>query len=256
VSDDLLAAVSAWAFAAPLWLGFWAVWTGRLRWLNDNLFGPFAVSFLPALALTVTLMGVSFATGVVALFWVAPVVFVVGIVLWFVVAVADPVWMQPAWAREELEERVDTRGRGAEFAAAVTAGPVAPTGHGELLLERPAVLLTDDVDRPAAVTVRHGRLGRLWVFTGAVVFAQNEAETTLRGAADPVEIALSSVRAVEATAPDRSLGNLGRMVRGDAEGRRFGRLLRVETATGAREFQVRGADEAARVIQQATGAGP
>lgn len=159
MSDELQAAFLAWLFAAPFWLLFWAVWSGRLRWLNDNLFGPFAVSFLPALALTVTLMGLAFATGVMLLFWIAPVVFVAGIVLDFVVAIWDPVWMQPAWFREELASGPDARGRGGEFVAAVARSAQAPEGFGPVRFERDAVLFTDDPDRPVAVTVRCGRPG-------------------------------------------------------------------------------------------------
>jgi hypothetical protein len=248
VSDDLLAALYAWAFAAPLWLLFWAVWSGRLRWLNDNLFGPFAVSFLPALAATVTLMGLSFATGLTLLFWVAPVVLVAGMVLWFVAALRDPVWLQPAWYREQLAAGSDTRGRGAELVGGVAQRPRAPAGSGEVRFERAAVLLTDDPDRPASVTVRHGRLGHLFVTDDVVVFVQNEVETSLRGEFGPAEIALDAVRSVRATAPERSLGNAGRMLRGDVRGRRFGRLLLLELDEGVVEFHLRGVDEAVAAI--------
>jgi hypothetical protein len=132
VSNELQAALLAWVFATPLWLLFWVVWTGRLRWLNDDLFGPFAVSFLPALAATVTLMGLSFATGLTLLFWVAPVVLVTGTVLWFLTALRDLAWLQPAWYREQLAAGPDTRGRGAELVGGVARRPRAPAGSGEV----------------------------------------------------------------------------------------------------------------------------
>lgn len=252
MSDDLLAALYAWAFAAPLWLLFWAVWSGRLRWLNDNLFAPFAVSFLPALALTVTLMGLSFATGLTVLFWVAPVAFVVGLVLWFVAAVRDPAWLQPSWRREELASRPDTRGRGVELVRGVGRSAPAPAGHGAVRFERDAVLLTDDPDRPASVTVRHGRVGRLFVCDDAIVFVQNDTETSLRGEFGPAEIASDAVRTVGASTPQRSVGNLGLMLRGDVRGRRFGRLLQVEVDDGVVEFHLRDVDEAIAAIEATT----
>jgi hypothetical protein len=67
-----------------------------------------------------------------------------------------------------------------------------------------------------------------------------------------VEIPLEAVRSVRATEPERSLPNVGRMVRGDVRGRRFGRLLQLELDEGVVEFHLRGADEAVATI----GSGP
>jgi hypothetical protein len=252
VSDYLQGALIMWAFAAPLWLVFWAVWSGRLRWLNDNLFGPFAVSSLPGLAATTTVMGLAAITRQEWLFWVAPAPFVAGVVLHFVVAVWDPVWLQPAWYRQELASGPDTRGRGASLVGGVARGAQGPAGHGAARFERDAVLLTDDTHRPASVTMRYGRLGRLFVYEDTIVFVQNDTETSLRGEFGPAEIAKSGVREVRATTPERTPANLARMLRGDMRGRRFGRLLQIALDEGVVEFHLRGVDDAIAAIEATT----
>jgi hypothetical protein len=249
VSNELQAAFLAWLFAAPFWLLFWAVWSGRLRWLNDNLFGPYATTLLPGTAAGATVAGSGFASH---LDWLAAsslVFFVVGMVLWFVVAIWDPVWMQPAWFREELASGPDARGRGGEFVAAVARSAQAPEGFGPVRFERDAVLLTDDPDRPVSVTVRYGRLGRLFVFDGAVVFVQNEVETSLRGEFGPAVIERDQLRAVRVTVPERNLANIRRLAPGDIRGRRFGRVLQLEVDEGLVEFHLRGLDEAIAAIE-------
>jgi hypothetical protein len=248
VSNELQAALLIWAFAVPFWALFWVIWTGRLRWLNDNLFGPYAVSLLPATALAATVMGFGALVGA-WLFLLGGAVFVLGLVLWLVAAWADPVWLQPPWYRQERAAgEVDTRGRGAALLAAVARTPSRPSGFGSDRWEGPAILVTGEATRPAAVAARNGRIGRLFVCERALVFVQADSETMLRGAAEPTAIPWHDVTDIDVVRLRRGPAAWWSALRNDPRGRR---LLRITTGAGHTHLRVTGLDRSVAAIDDA-----
>lgn len=101
MSNELKGALLAWAWATPLWLLFWAVWSGRLRWMDDAHVRTIINSVVPGSAAASTVAGLAFWSGRVWLLWVAAVLFVAGLVLSLVDGIWAPRWMQPKWYREQ-----------------------------------------------------------------------------------------------------------------------------------------------------------
>lgn len=220
MSDEVAAALLVWALAAPAWIVFALVWSGRAMrsWYGDGLFGPFAVSSLPGFAAALTVMGLAFATEQVWMFYLSIPVLLAGLVLHFVVALRDPVWVQPPWHRTDRADRGDAYDPQGALAASFRA-PRAPHASHVARFDAAAVLMTDDPDRPAATTTRYGREGHLWVLPQEVQFLQSEAETLARGDTMDVTVPIDDLIDVEVLRPEPSVGAWVRMLRGDSRGR-------------------------------------
>lgn len=246
MSDELIWVLAVLAIAVPCVGVSWVVWTGRaLRsWYRDGSFGPFAVTFLPAWALSLLLI----ALGVLARwYWpfiAAPVVFVAGLVLQIVVAWRDPTWAQPPWFRELGISHHDP----AEIIAASLVRR-RPSAHHEVLHETGAVLVTDDEERPASTTTRFGWEGRLWVLTDQIQFLQHEAETLARGDRIDVLVDIEDLDEVAVTQARPSPAAYLRLLGGDSRGRVARPLLRLRTDATDHVFHVHAPAEVAAIIE-------
>jgi hypothetical protein len=240
MTDEVAAALLVWAVAAPLWLVFALVWSGRAMrsWYRDGLFGPYAVSSLPGFAAALTVMGLAFATEQVWLFYVSIPVFLGGIVLHVVIAVGDPVWAQPPWHRADRAARGDDYDPQGALAASFR-GRREPPDHHVARFDAPAVLMTDDADRPAATTTRFGREGHLWVLPQQVQFLQGEGETAARGDVVDVSVPMDDLVDVEVLPAEPGVGNWIRMLRGDSRGRVARPRLRLAVAEASYVLHLR-----------------
>jgi hypothetical protein len=94
---------------APLWLVFYLAWTGRaLRMVFRHGFvGPLSLTVVPAVALSVTLLGVvALVPNLLALWlFVGPFIVMCGLIGFYWINAKNPSWSQPRWYRDELSRR-------------------------------------------------------------------------------------------------------------------------------------------------------
>jgi hypothetical protein len=236
VIEDPVGALSLVGATIFLWALYWAVWTGRLRWLNDSVFGPYALTLLPATAAAFTVAWFVVLLDQMWPIFVAFAIFLIGLGLHVATIWWDATCLQPGWFREERQEgAVDTRGRGAELTAAVARRPDPPAALGPLRWEQGAVLVTDDTTRPAAIAMRHGRVGRLFVGELGVAFVQADSETILRGPAEPLTITWPELADLAPARLRSGPAAWAGALRGDPRGRP---LLALHTTTGTHHLQL------------------
>jgi hypothetical protein len=244
MADHVSATLLLSGIAVPLWALSWASWSGRVRLMSGHTY-EIAVTVLPAAALGVTLVALSIATGQSWLSWVGPAAIGVGFVLSWVQAIAEPLWLQPAWYREEQAVARDPRGRGEALTSPAARRPIPPEGLGAVHLDRAATMVTSDTDRPLTVSVRGGRRGRLYLLDRHVAFVQDEVERRIRAELEPVVLGVADLTHVEVVGPPAAVVRWWRRGRRDA---RTGRRLRLATPAVSLEFVLAGPDEVAATI--------
>ncbi len=249
MSDELSWFLMVVAVALPCLVVTWLIWTGRAMraWYGDGLFGPFAVTSLPAWAVGLLLAGVAVIADVYVALLAAPVVFLAGIVLHAWVAWKDPSWAQPPWYRAERATKGATYDpQHADLLA--LSGPRAPHARHVARFDAGAVLLTDDPDRPTTTTTRFGREGHLWVLPDQVQFLQHASETAARGDTLDVIISVEELSDAEVLTPEPSLRAWLRLLRGDSRGRVARARLRLTSAHEAYVFHLRDPEAARNTI--------
>lgn len=233
MGSGLQAALLVWAVAAPLCVLSWAIWTGRLRWMEGHT-AEIAVTVLPASAGSLTLVGLATAVGQRWLLWLGLAMFAAGFALMIVETIARPRWLQPVWYREEQAVRRDPRGLGGALRSPAARRPRRPTGLGTVHLERDATAVTTDTDRTVVPAVRAGRHGRVFLLDRHVAFVQDEVERLARGDLEPVVLHLADLDEVSVIGPPGRLVRWWRRARRDV---RHDRLLRM--AAGREVLEVR-----------------